>query len=208
MFHNSEDSLIAEELILFMYDMQAIRIGDYTLSSGKTSGFYIDLRILQSYPIFFRKAIYLLKKYIINKIGMDSVDNLCSIPTSGTIFGSALSYELFKPHIYIRKNVKSYGTRKTFEGTFERGANVLFIDDVVTTGNSLLAGIDLVRNDSIIDNVLVLIDREQGAKEMFLKNGIKLNKIISITDIFETLQRYNKIDNRTLDKLKNELEKI
>ena len=69
---------------------------------------------------------------------MNNFNYICSIPTSGTIFGSSrLAYELFKPHIYVRKSVKDYGMQKTFEGDLQVNSKVLFIDDVMTTGNSL-----------------------------------------------------------------------
>ena len=110
---------LINDLILFLYDKGAIKIGDFTLSSGIKSKFYLDMRILQSYPKYFRVSILLMKKYIVDKIGMNNFNYICSIPTSGTIFGSSLAYELFKPHIYVRKSVKNYGMQKTFEGDLQ-----------------------------------------------------------------------------------------
>jgi orotate phosphoribosyltransferase len=195
------------DLIFFLYEKGAIKIGDFVLSSGKKSKFYLDLRILQSYPIYFRKSIFLLKQYIINNIGLDSFKYICSIPTSGTVFGSVISYDLFKPHIYVRKNAKNYGMQKTFEGEFATGSPILFIDDVITTGNSLLASINLLKNKSTIKEVLVFVDREQGADDILKKSEIKLHKIISINNVLETLYVNNLIREVDYMDLKNELEK-
>src|SRR5215210_6558507 len=141
---------ILNDIILFLYKKEAIKIGNFILSSGKKSKFYLDLRLLQSYPIYFRKSVFLLKQYIINNIGLDNFQYICSIPTSGTVFGSVISYDLFKPHIYVRKNVKNYGTQKTFEGDLVQNSRILFIDDVITTGNSLISSINLLKSKSVI----------------------------------------------------------
>lgn len=198
---------ILNELILFLHKKESVKIGDFVLSSGKKSKFYLDLRILQSYPIYFRMGIFLLKQYIIRNIGLDAFDCICSIPTSGTVFGSAISYDLFKPHIYIRKNIKNYGTQKIFEGDFVPNSKILFIDDVITTGNSLMSSVNLLKSKSVIKDVLVFVDREQGADELMKANGIKTHKILSMSHIFDTLYSNNLINYKDYLVLKNELEK-
>lgn len=198
---------ILDDLILFLHKKESIKMGDFILSSGKKSKFYLDLRILQSYPIYFRMGIFLLKHYIIRNIGLDAFDYICSIPTSGTVFGSAISYDLFKPHIYIRKTLKNYGTQKIFEGDFVQNSRILFIDDVITTGNSLISSINLLKSKSVIKDVLVFVDREQGAEELMEANGINTHKIISMSHIFETLHYNSLISDKDYLDLKNELEK-
>ncbi len=198
---------ILNDLILFLHKKESIKIGNFVLSSGKRSKFYIDLRILQSYPIYFRMGIFLLKQHIIRNIGLDSFDYICSIPTSGTVFGSVIAYDLFKPHIYIRKNIKNYGTQKIFEGDFVQNSRILFIDDVITTGNSLISSINLLKSKSVIKDVLVFADREQGAEELMKANGINTHKIISMSHIFETLYSNSLISDKDYLDLKNELEK-
>lgn len=200
---------ILKDLILFLHKKEAIKMGgDFTLSSGKKSKFYLDLRILQSYPRYFRNSIFLLKKYIMNNIGLRNFEYICSIPTSGTIFGSSLAYEIFRPHIYVRKNIKNYGTQKTFEGDLISNSKVLIVDDVMTTGNSLISSIELLKDKSIINDLLVFVDREQGTKDLLKKYEIKIHKIISMNDIFEILYQNNRINEKDYLDLKNELEKI
>jgi orotate phosphoribosyltransferase len=203
---NNNKSLL-KDLILFLQTKEAIKIGNFTLSSGKKSKFYIDLRILQSYPKYFRISIFLFKKYIMDNIGMDNFEYICSIPTSGTIFGASLAYELFKPHIYVRKNTKNYGTQKTFEGDFVSNSKILFIDDVITTGNSLASSIELLRDRSIINDIIVFVDRKQG-KDILKEYKLKIHKIISISEIFEILYLNNRITEKFYYELKNEIEKI
>ena len=198
---------LINDLILFLYDKGAIKIGDFTLSSGIKSKFYLDMRILQSYPKYFRVSILLMKKYIVDNIGMNNFNYICSIPTSGTIFGSSLAYELFKPHIYVRKSVKNYGMQKTFEGDLQINSKVLFIDDVITTGNSLLSSIELLKDKSIINDVLVFIDRRQEYRSLLNKYNLNIHRIISIDKIFEILFQSDRIGKKDMDYIKGELEK-
>ena len=194
-----------EDLILFLFDRNAIKIGDFTLSSGRKSHFYLDLRILQSYPLYFRKTISLLKDLIHSQIGFESFDYICSVPTSGTIFGSALSYELFKPHIYVRKDLKSYGTQKKIEGALEPNSKILFVDDVITTGQSILSGIESLPNHAVLGGVVVLVDRNQGSQDLFNQFGLKIKSVIPIFQIIKILNDNARIDKNEYFKIKEEI---
>ena len=206
---SEEDSKVSilTDLILFLFDKDAIKIGDFTLSSGKKSKFYLDLRILQSYPIYFRKSIFLLKKYAMRDIGLDNFDYVCSIPTSGTVFGSSLAYEIFKPHLYVRKGIKQYGTQKTYEGDLIPNSKILFVDDVMTTGNSLISSIELLKDKSVVKDVLVFVDRAQGAEFIMEEHGIRMHRIVSMDEIFSVLIQNNRINEKNFHALKNELKK-
>lgn len=189
---------------MFLFDKGAIKVGDFTLSSGLRSTFYLDLRILQSYPVFFRKSISLLKMLVLSHIGYDGFDIICSIPTSGTIFGSALAYELFKPHSYLRKDSKSYGTKRKLEGVIDSKSNMIFVDDVVTTGQSIINGVNSI-TESKICGVFVVVNRGQGADKQFKKMGIKLYSAITISEIFNILHKKKKISNKEVQSFFDEL---
>ncbi len=203
---NENDKIqLEEDLILFLFDKNAIKIGNFTLSSGKKSRFYLDLRILQSYPLYFRKTISLLKTLIHSQIGLESFDYLCSVPTSGTVFGSALSYELFKPHIYVRKDLKNYGTQKKIEGALEPNSKILFVDDVITTGQSILTAVESLSNNSVVSGVVVLIDRQQGSQNLFDQFTLKIKSAITIHRIIDILNDNARINKNEYDRIKEEL---
>ncbi len=203
---NEKDRLqLEEDLILFLFDRNAIKSGNFTLSSGRKSRFYLDLRILQSYPLYFRKTISLLKNLIQSQIGFESFDYICSVPTSGTIFGSALSYELFKPHIYIRKDLKSYGTQKKIEGALEPNSKILFVDDVITTGHSILSGIESLTNHSVISGVVVLVDRQQRSRDLFDHFALGIRSAIPILRIIKILNDNARIDKNEYDAIREEI---
>jgi orotate phosphoribosyltransferase len=203
---NEKDRLqLEEDLILFLFDRNAIKIGNFTLSSGRKSRFYLDLRILQSYPLYFRKTISLLKNLIKSQIGFENFDYICSVPTSGTIFGSALSYELFKPHIYIRKDLKSYGTQKKIEGALEPNSKILFVDDVITTGHSILSGTESLINHSVISGVVVLVDRQQRSRYLFDQFALGIRSAIPILRIIKILNDNARIDMNEYDAIREEI---
>ncbi|HET6589529.1 MAG TPA: hypothetical protein VFG45_05130 [Candidatus Nitrosocosmicus sp.] len=201
---NGNIEVLKEDLVMFLFDKGAIKVGDFTLSSGLRSTFYLDLRILQSYPVFFRKSISLLKMLVLSHIGYDGFDIICSIPTSGTIFGSALAYELFKPHSYLRKDSKSYGTKRKLEGVIDSKSNMIFVDDVVTTGQSIINGVNSI-TESKICGVFVVVNRGQGADKQFKKMGIKLYSAITISEIFDILNKKKKISNKEVQSFFDEL---
>ena len=196
---------LKDELVTFLFDNHAIRIGNYILSSGRSSRFYIDLRIIQSYPVYFRKTITLLKNIVLSRIGLDEFDCICSIPTSGTIFGSSLAYELFKPHIYVRKDTKNYGTQKKIEGEIKPGSRVLFIEDVVTSGNSLLSALKTISEWSSTNRAIIIIDRQQGAAENFKKHNLQIDSVISVVNAMEILKNNNRISNDDYDSIREEI---
>ncbi|HET8792486.1 MAG: orotate phosphoribosyltransferase [Candidatus Nitrosocosmicus sp.] len=201
---NGNIEVLKEDLVMFLFDKGAIKVGDFTLSSGLRSTFYLDLRILQSYPVFFRKSISLLKMLVLSHIGYDGFDIICSIPTSGTIFGSALAYELFKPHSYLRKDSKSYGTKRKLEGVIDSKSNMIFVDDVVTTGQSIINGVNSI-TESKICGVFVVVNRGQGADKQFKKMGIKLYSAVTISEIFNILHKKKKISNKEVQSFFDEL---
>lgn len=203
---NEKDRLqLEEDLVLFLFDRNAIKIGNFTLSSGRKSHFYLDLRILQSYPLYFRKTISLLKNLIQSQIGLESFDYICSVPTSGTIFGSALSYELFKPHIYIRKDLKNYGTQKKIEGALEPNSKILFVDDVITTGQSILSGIESLTNHSVISGVVALVDRQKRSRDLFDHFALGIRSAIPILRIIKILNDNARIDKKEYDVIRGEI---
>ena len=126
------------EIASFLLKSNALQFGVFKLASGNETSYYIDLRILPSFPTHFRLAIDALKDKLTKDIGLD-FDTLGSVPTSGLIFGSALAYEAVKPLIYVRKDSKAHGTSKMVEGYLKPGAKVILVDDVITTGATIEA---------------------------------------------------------------------
>jgi orotate phosphoribosyltransferase len=189
------------EIALFLLKSNSLKFGLYTLASGKQSPYYIDLRMLQSFPRYFRLTINALRDLISREIGSD-FDSLGSIPTSGLIFASALGYEMLKPLIYVRKESKMYGGRKMVEGYLRPGEKVLLVDDVATTGTSLSNTIKVIReNGAIVKDAVAIISRLEGAEENLQKIGVRLVAIATINDLINALYDKGLLDRNTLEEI-------
>jgi orotate phosphoribosyltransferase len=188
-------------MALFLLKSDSLKFGLYTLASGKQSPYYIDLRILQSFPRYFRLTIIALRDLISREIGSD-FDSLGSIPTSGLIFASALGYEMLKPLIYVRKESKMYGRRKMVEGYLRPGDKVLLVDDVATTGTSLSNTIKVIReNGAIVKDAVAIISRLEGAEEKLQKMGVRLIAIATINDLINALHDKGLLDRNSLEEI-------
>ncbi len=182
----------------FLLKSNSLRFGVFTLASGKQSAYYIDLRVLPSFPGYFRLGIGALKDLVVEKLGQ--FDAFASVPTSGLMFGSVLAYEMNKPFIYVRKEPKDYGTNKMIEGFLEQGSKVIIVDDVATTGSSLSSAVEIIRaNGGIVEDAVALVDRYEGAEDRLKKMGIKLSAVTTINDIVNALYKASLIDGNALE---------
>lgn len=191
-----------ERFTLFLINSHSLKVGKFKLSSGLDSNYYIDLRNIQSYPSIFHEIVILLR----NKIIKEEIefDLLATVPTSGLVFTSALAYEIFKPLIYIRKEAKGYGVNNLIEGKFEKENEVLLIDDVITTGKSLIHAIDVIRTKNLkINTVLSLLFRgNEQTIQAFTKMGIDLKFLISFKEITNIIASKNLLGEEDRKKLR------
>ena len=195
-----------KEFAIFLFKNNIIKFGNFTLSSGKKSSYYIDLRLVPSFPHQFRKMIKNLQKLIIEKIGLDNFDSLVSIPTGGLIIGSALAIEIVKPLIYVRNKPKDYGTAKSIEGKISSDMQVIMIDDIATTGTSVLNGIKQLKEEGLlISNACVIINRLEGADKILNSVGITLHQLTDILEITEILFQEKLIGEDILEKIKKQV---
>ncbi|HXW02978.1 MAG TPA: orotate phosphoribosyltransferase [Nitrosarchaeum sp.] len=189
-----------------MYQNDAVKFGNFKLSSGKDSPYYIDLRVVPSYPHQFRKMIKALQNLISEKVGFDNFDCIASVPTSGLVIASALAIEIIKPLIYIRSKPKEYGTENVIEGKIAKGTRVLLVDDVATTGLSLINAIKPLKNAGmVVTDAFTIINRFEGAREALAAENVRLYEMTDITTLATILHKENFIDDQTLARVKKQI---
>jgi len=195
-----------KEFAVFLHQNNAIKFGDFTLSSGKKSSYYVDLRVVPSFPHQFRKMVKSLQALISDQIGYDNFDCLASVPTGGLVIASALAIETVKPLVYVRLQPKDHGTSKAIEGKIEKGAKILLVDDVATTGGSVSNAITLLNEAGAkITDAYVVINRMEGADKILQSQGVKLHSLTDILEITEILHKENLVSKQVLENVKNQI---
>ena len=195
-----------KEFAIFLQESGAIKFGNFKLSSGKDSAYYVDLRLVPSFPHQFRKMIKALQNLISEKIGLDSFDCIASVPTSGLVIASALSIETVKPLIYIRQKSKDYGTGSIIEGKVSEGSRILLVDDVGTTGISLLNAIKALKDAKMaITAAFVIVNRFEGARELLASQDVKLYELTDVLTISNILYDAKLLDEQTLNHIKKQM---
>jgi len=195
-----------KEFAVFLHQNNAIKFGDFTLSSGKKSSYYVDLRVVPSFPHQFRKMIKGLQALISDQIGYDNFDCIASVPTGGLVIASALAIETVKPLVYVRTKPKEYGTSKSIEGKIEKDAKILIVDDVATTGGSVSNAITLLKEAGAkITDAYVVINRMEGADKLLQSQGVKIHSLTNILEITEILHKENLVSKQILENVKNQI---
>ena len=195
-----------KEFAIFLHKNNIIRFGNFTLASGKNSSYYVDLRLIPSYPHQFRKMIKNLQNLIIKKTGLDDFDCLASVPTGGLVVTSALAIEIVKPLIYVRSRPKEHGTTKSIEGKISAGMKVVMVDDVVTTGTSVLNGINQLKEAGLlVSDLYVIINRLEGGDKALSDIGVQTHQLTDILEITDILFQEKLIGKEIFEKIKNQV---
>ncbi|MEM0122335.1 MAG: orotate phosphoribosyltransferase [Saccharolobus sp.] len=165
-----------------LFERKLILLGNFVLTSGKVSPYYLDLRSLPSYPEF-----YEIVEIAIKKVKEIPHDLILGIATGGVPLASFIACNLKEPMGYIRIERKHHGTNKLLEVDV-KNKKVLLVDDVATTGISIeKASLEVIKEGGKVTDALVIIDRQEGASKRLNKLGITLHSLFKISDILETL---------------------
>lgn len=195
----SNKESMKRQLCQILYRIRALEFGAFKLTSGKTSPYYIDLRIVPSFPDAFHKVCDIYVELIRENVKANSFKRIAGIPTAGTFFASVVAYNLQKPALYVRSTQRKHGRERSVEGILAPGDEVLLLDDLATSGKSLLKAAAAIRAEGgLVNDAVVLISREEGGTENLAKNNVNLHYLLKASEAAYTLHEIGVLSNMEL----------
>jgi len=182
---SGKDAIVERELSELLYRIGAVRFGDFTLKDGRRSPFYLDLRGLVSHP----DALARVARAMLQCAASLQYDRLAGIPYAGLPIAVAMALIGTQPMVYARKEVKEYGTRRLIEGEYQAGERALLVDDVVTSGGAKLeAAVPFRDAGLVVQDVLVVVDRGDGAAAALAAAGLRLHSVLTVHTVLGHLR--------------------
>lgn len=189
--HPDQDGLVERELSELLHRIGAIRFGDFTLKDGRQSPFYLDLRILVSHPA----ALSRVARAMLQRAAPLRYDRLAGIPYAGLPIAVAMSLIGERPMVYARKEAKQYGTKRMVEGECRPGERALLIDDVITSGGAKLEALaPFLDAGLVVEDVLVVVDREDSGAGALADAGLRLHSVLKVRALLGHLRAHGAVN--------------
>jgi uridine monophosphate synthetase len=183
---------LADELL----NAGCIKFGEFTLKSGLKSPIYIDLRQIITYP----KLLEQIGQAYLPLLKELKFDRMAGLPYAAIPIATAISLAGNYPMIYPRKEAKAYGTKADIEGEYHNGETAVIIDDLATTGGSKFEAIEkLTGAGLLVKDVVVLVDRQSGAKESLEQAGYSMHAVLTISDLLEYWEETGKVEKSKIE---------
>ncbi|HYH36233.1 MAG TPA: orotate phosphoribosyltransferase [Candidatus Saccharimonadales bacterium] len=182
-----------KELALELYEIGALKFGEFTLKSGILSPMYLDLRLFISHPKIMKKVV---KLYAEQLEGL-TYDRLAGVAYAALPIAGAVSLEIEKPWIFMRKEAlkKAYGLEKSLEGEYNKGETVVMIEDLVTKATSLLEAIPPIEEHGlIVKDAVVLLDYGKGGSQALKDKGYNLHAFMTVRELIDIMHAEGNID--------------
>ncbi len=189
-----------EEFLLKAYKFGIIKFGNFTLKSGIQSPFYVDLRPLASSPELLKE----LSSHLLNLLKGSQYELICGVPYAALPMATAMSLESGIPLIVKRKESKGYGTKKMLEGIFSEGQTCVLVEDVITSGKSLVETIEEVEKEGLkVKDMVVVLDRGQGGIELLKSNGYTVHTLFQIGEVIDILHKHGLLSEQEVVRIKD-----
>lgn len=171
-------------LMVMLYKIGAVRFGDFTLKSGEQSKIYIDLRQIVSYP----DVLKAVGEAIWQQVSGEPFEVICGVPYTALPIATCISLQQNIPMVMRRKEKKEYGLKQTIEGNFKTGQRCLIVEDIITSGASILETADDLEVAGLkVRDAVVLINREQQGAANLRQRHYNLHVAFTLKDLLATL---------------------
>jgi orotate phosphoribosyltransferase len=183
-----------DELSEILLRTGCIKFGTFKLSSGALSSYYVDLRLIPSHPEALKRVIGFYTSLLKGPLLKRTV-RFAGIPTAGIPYAAVLAFNLGKPFLYVRKEPKEHGHQRRIEGFLSPGDKILVLDDVITTGMNVIDAIQAIRSEGgVVQDAVVLLDRQQGGASNLKKMGVRLHSYCTITKVADSMFKHGTIE--------------
>lgn len=196
-FHTAQSREINSfnDLMHALQKIGSIQTGSFKLKSGAISPIYCDLRRIISYPEIFQKVVDCLAE----KTYSCEFDYICGVPYGAVPLASALAAKTKKPLLFLRKEVKDHGTSKLIEGVYKPGGKVLLIEDVVTSGGSILETVEHLKAEGlVVHDAIVFLNREEGGTQRLAQHNVTLQSVCTLSQLLVAAQNNDAITQQPL----------
>ncbi len=156
----------------------AFQFGDFTLTSGKKSSYYVDLKAAFTDPVLLRRVVQRLVPYTAG------VQRLAGTELGAVPLLVALALETGLPYVILRKKARGHGTGRAYEGEIRAGEKVLLVEDVATSGGTIQRAAEVLRGEGAqVERAVCVVDREEGGAESLREMGIGLEAVLRSRDL-------------------------
>lgn len=168
------------DLITLLRSCGALRFGEFTLASGRTSTYYVDVKRASTRPDVLGEIAQRLAAYA------EDADLVAGMAVGAVPLATAVSLESGRPFLVVRKNTKEHGTGARIEGAYEEGQRVLVVEDVTTTGGSAVETVRVLRDAGLqVDTCVTVVDRGEGARKALGSVDVTLHALVGVDELLE-----------------------
>ena len=166
-----------DELVAALREADAVKFGEFELSHGGTSDYYVDKYLFETDP----GCLRLIASAFADRLGDDT---LAGVALGAVPLVAVTSAETDTPYVIVRKEAKEYGTGNRIEGQLADGESVVVLEDIATTGRSALDAVEALREaGATVERVLVVVDRDEGGRELLADAGVELESLVTAEDL-------------------------
>ncbi|MFD1586351.1 orotate phosphoribosyltransferase [Halorientalis brevis] len=166
-----------QQLIDALRDADAVKFGEFELSHGGTSNYYVDKYVFETNP----RCLELIADAFADRVGDTK---LAGVALGAVPLVAVTSVETGNPYVIARKQAKEYGTGNRIEGTLDDGEEVIILEDIATTGQSAVDAAEALRDAGAeVERVIVVVDREEGARENLADADLELESLVTASDL-------------------------
>jgi orotate phosphoribosyltransferase len=167
------------QLVEMLKETGAVKFGDFTLSSGRKSKYYVDKYVFETNPMCLEAIGERIARLI-----PPGTQKLAGIEIGSIPLAAIASVKSGMPFVIVRKEKKGYGTNKLIEGVYQKGEKAFVVEDVVTTAKGALGAIHSLRDAGlVVDSIVCVVDREEGGRESLEQKGVRVTSLVKASEL-------------------------